>query len=263
MQSNFAEALAITLAYEGGYSTVKSDPGNWTGGKVGSGVLKGTKYGIAASAHPDLDIKNLTLDDAGKIYKPQYWDKVSGDRLASGVDLVTWDYAVNSGPSRALKALLASVGGTDVQTVKKICAKRLGFLQSLAIWKTFKGGWSSRVASVEAKGVAWALAAVKGPAAVQAGLLEEQVAAKKTATRNTAAAGTTGAATTAGGGDVALNPQHADQLAGWVLGGLLGVAAIIVLVLIVRTIIHKQRADAYAIEAAAVRWSASYDEKGG
>ncbi|UVK45353.1 secretion activator protein [Mesorhizobium sp. AR07] len=252
MQSNFAAALAITLAYEGGYSTIRSDPGNWTGGKVGSGMLKGTKYGIAASAHPDLDIKSLTLADAGKIYKPQYWDKVSGDRLASGVDLVTWDYAVNSGPSRAWSVLLASIGGSDVQTVQRVCAKRLGFLQSLAIWKTFKGGWSSRVASVEAKGVAWALAALRGPAAVKAGLIDEQAAAKKAATKNTAAASTTGAATTVGGGDAALNPQHADQLAGWVLGGLLGVAAIVVVFLIVRAIIHKQRADAYAAEAAAV-----------
>lgn len=69
MKANFANSLAFTLKYEGGYSSNRKDPGNWTGGKVGAGVLKGTKYGIAAHSYPNLDIKNLTLDDVKPIYE--------------------------------------------------------------------------------------------------------------------------------------------------------------------------------------------------
>ena len=58
--------LPFTLHHEGGLSLDRRDTGNWTGGKVGLGRLVGTKYGIAASAHPMLDIRGLTLDGAGR-----------------------------------------------------------------------------------------------------------------------------------------------------------------------------------------------------
>ena len=56
---NFEKAFERLIGHEGGYSTDRNDPGNWTGGKVGSGTFKGTKYGIAANTYPNLDIKNL------------------------------------------------------------------------------------------------------------------------------------------------------------------------------------------------------------
>ncbi len=251
MLSNFQKCLQVTLAYEGGYSNDRRDPGNWTGGKVGKGQLKGTKYGIAASSHPDLDIRNLTVDDAAKIYKPEYWDKVSGDRLAAGVDLATWDAGVQSGPSRALKWLLASAGGPDSQTVKKICAKRLGFFQTLAIWKSYKKGLVNRVASVEAKGVAWALAALPATA-VKAKLVSEGAAAKKSAGRNAIAASGVGGTTSAGGADAVANPRHVDLITGWGLAGIVVLAVVVIALLILRAHIHERRAAAYEAEAATI-----------
>lgn len=253
MRANFAAALAVTLGFEGGYSNDPRDPGNWTGGKTGKGALKGTNRGISAASYPNLDIKNLSPGQTQEIYRRDYWDKVSGDKLAAGVDLVTFDAGVQSGPSRALNWLMASIGGPDHETVKKICAKRLGFFQTLAIWKTYKNGLVRRVSSVEAKGVAWALAAGGKPApAVKAKLENEQASAKSQANKNTAGAGMTGGGTTAGGGDALLNPQHADQVAGWILGGLLAAGAVVAAVLVARAIIHHLRAAAYAAEAEAM-----------
>jgi hypothetical protein len=45
------------------------DPGNWTGGKVGKGQLKGTKYDVSAAAFPKENIAGLTKDKAIAIYK--------------------------------------------------------------------------------------------------------------------------------------------------------------------------------------------------
>ncbi|WP_236513543.1 glycosyl hydrolase 108 family protein, partial [Escherichia coli] len=59
---NFDQAFKVTIGHEGSFTLNKNDAGNWTGGKVGVGQLKGTKYGIAANSYPNLDIKNLTLD---------------------------------------------------------------------------------------------------------------------------------------------------------------------------------------------------------
>ena len=66
MISNFIPSVNFTLSQEGGYQDNPADPGNWTGGKVGHGVMKGTKYGISAESYPHLDIKNLTVVEAEK-----------------------------------------------------------------------------------------------------------------------------------------------------------------------------------------------------
>jgi lysozyme family protein len=47
---NFPRCFAFTLGAEGGYSNNAADPGNWTGSAIGSGELRGTKYGISAAA---------------------------------------------------------------------------------------------------------------------------------------------------------------------------------------------------------------------
>jgi lysozyme family protein len=45
--SDFNIAFELTVGHEGGYSNNPDDPGNWTGGDVGEGQLKGTKYGVS------------------------------------------------------------------------------------------------------------------------------------------------------------------------------------------------------------------------
>jgi lysozyme family protein len=209
MLNNFPACWRITSVYEGGYTANKADPGNWTGGKVGVGELRGTNMGISAAAFPNLDIKNLTAAQAMTIYQRKYWDAVRGDDLPAGLDLATWDYGVNSGPARAARDLQAVIGvGVDgkigngtiakakavngVKAIQGLCAKRLGFLRNLAIWNTFKGGWSARVANVEAKAVAMYLAAspYSTPETVKAALAKEATDARGKAVNTQSAAAT-------------------------------------------------------------------------
>ena len=71
--ADFTIAVNLTLIREGGFENNPNDSGNWTGGKVGEGELKGTKYGISAAEFPTLDIVNLTEAEAQVIYKSKYW----------------------------------------------------------------------------------------------------------------------------------------------------------------------------------------------
>ena len=115
-------------------------------------------------------MKNLTRDEATRIYKAQYWDTVRGDDLPVGVDYCTYDYSVNSGPGRAARELqrvvgvvvdgvvgpatLAAVsacGKSSQQIVDEICDRRLAFMKGLRVWKRYKNGWSRRVAEVRTK----------------------------------------------------------------------------------------------------------------
>lgn len=45
----FNKFLERVIEHEGGYTDNPKDPGNWTGGEVGKGELKGSKYGLSAA----------------------------------------------------------------------------------------------------------------------------------------------------------------------------------------------------------------------
>lgn len=108
----FAHWVALLGPSEGGLSLVPSDPGNWTGGKVGVGQLLGTKFGISTAAHPDVDIPNLTLEEANVIRREQYWDEVRGDELPPALAIVLADAAYMSGPETAVRTLQRMLGFT-------------------------------------------------------------------------------------------------------------------------------------------------------
>jgi len=106
----YDDAFRIIISEEGGFSDIRTDPGNWTSGQVGKGQLKGTKFGIASHVYPDLDIRNLTLEQAKEIYKRDYWNRVRGDDLPWPLVLYLFDSAVNQGPATAIVMLQTALG---------------------------------------------------------------------------------------------------------------------------------------------------------
>lgn len=165
--SNFDRMFDIVSGYEGGFTANPADAGNWTGGRVGEGTCRGTKFGISAAAYPDIDIAGLTLDDAKAIYRRDYWERIAGDRLPDPLALLVFDTAVNDGPNRAIRLLqqaahVSQDGVIGKQTldavdhigagpgcIAELCseflAQRLVFMASLPTWKTFGLGWARRL----------------------------------------------------------------------------------------------------------------------
>lgn len=109
---SFDQAFTDLVDIEKGISMDPTDPGNWTGGKVDSGELKGTKFGISAAAYPTLDIANLTTAKAKSIYLSDYWDKCKCDALPDQVASVLFKEAVNMGVSGGIKRFQESLGVT-------------------------------------------------------------------------------------------------------------------------------------------------------
>lgn len=164
MSALFKKLINRVLAHEGGYTNDPRDPGNWTGGKVKVGVLKGTKFGIAANTYPNLDIKNLTRDQAIAIYKRDFWDAVDGDRLHPHFAFQALDAAVNHGVKRAIQWIqqMAGVkvdgyigpvthGALEKMDIRDMVllynAIRIEFYTSLSTWSTYGKGWTRRVAA--------------------------------------------------------------------------------------------------------------------
>ena len=76
MSDFFDAAFAIVVGVEGGYTLcLPGDPGGET------------NYGISKRSYPDVDIAQLTLDDAKTIYRRDYWDRC-------GCGAMPWERAV-------------------------------------------------------------------------------------------------------------------------------------------------------------------------
>lgn len=162
---NFADSFAklIDARHEGqAISLDRNDPGNWTGGKVDVGQLKGSKFGISAAAYPSEDIAGLTVDRARAIYQRDYWGPAGCDAVPEALKFQLFDMAVNSGPRQAIKTLQRAVGTVPdgilgpltLQAVQSMPAprlvayfnaQRLALLVSLPNWPNASRGWTLRI----------------------------------------------------------------------------------------------------------------------
>ena len=149
--------MARLLAHEGGYVWHAEDPG----GETNFGVTRAVYEQYVGRQVMDGEMEGLTHDDVYPIYKENYWDRVRGDDLPSGVDWAVFDFCVNSGVSRSAKALQRIVGveqdgGIGPMTLQAIAEMepadiieqmhhmRDGFYRSLSTFDTFGRGWIRR-----------------------------------------------------------------------------------------------------------------------
>jgi lysozyme family protein len=257
-------AFPFMLGSEGGFDDDPRDRGNWTDGAFGKkgGVLKGTKYGIASHVYPELDIKNLTVEQARAIYKRDYAAKVAYDQMPAGVDVSVYDMGVNAGPSRSMALLKGALGASSasaaalaqaatlskdkIAVIKGFSAKRLAFYKGLSTFKTYGRGWTRRAAECEAISVkTWlTYGARKSTAEVKKTLEIEGKAATKSS------AGNATAGTTATGTETVNASQHDWSWSlDWATVGhvVLAIVVIGIVVFFVRkALVHRERAAAYA-----------------
>jgi lysozyme family protein len=109
----------------------------------------------------EQEMRDLTPEDVAPIYKKNYWDRVKGDDLPSGVDWACFDWAVNSGSGRPAKALQRCVGATPdgaigpmtlravadnepKKLVEGVYTQRQKFYENLNTFETFGRGWTRR-----------------------------------------------------------------------------------------------------------------------
>lgn len=156
---NFDTAFDRLINHEGGFTDDPKDAGNWTGGIVGVGELKGTKFGIAANTYGYLDIKNLTLAQAKEIYERDFWNVIGN--ADPSIKFQVFDAAVNHGRGNALRFLQRAVGVADDgkwgkfsqaaldameknDVLFKFIAHRFLFWASLKSFATYGVGWTRR-----------------------------------------------------------------------------------------------------------------------
>ena len=164
MKENWDACFAMVLKHEGGFVNHPKDPG----GMTNLGVTR-TNWELYLNRDvTEAEMRALTPEMVKPFYKKNYWDRIKGDDLPSGVDYAAYDLAVNSGTGRAAKYLQQIAGVTvdgvigpqslkaiqkcDAEdVVDEICNMRMDFLKGLGTFETFGKGWTIRVNDVKAK----------------------------------------------------------------------------------------------------------------
>ena len=97
---NFDKAFEYVIGNEGGFSNDVNDRGGPT--KYGITIQTLARYRNKITSI--TDVKNLTLDDAKKIYKEWYWNPNRLDEVTSGtIATCIFDVGVNMGVGTAAK----------------------------------------------------------------------------------------------------------------------------------------------------------------
>ena len=69
MDERFRKAIEVILKYEGGYVNDPNDLGSET------------NFGISKRSYPNVDIKNLTKEQAIEIYHRDWWVRYEYDKM--------------------------------------------------------------------------------------------------------------------------------------------------------------------------------------
>ena len=120
---NFDEIIEQVLEHEGGYVNDPKDLGGET------------KYGITKRFYPDVDIKNLTVEQAKEIYRKDYWDKNRVESLPQNLWHIFFDMCVNMGRRTAVKVLQrAAVNrGRDIEVDGGLGPMTIGALKGVEL----------------------------------------------------------------------------------------------------------------------------------
>lgn len=168
MHDYFRACLAETLRWEGGYSDHPDDPGGPTMAGIIQRVYDAWRDNMGLPRRP---VRDSEPHEREAIYRQQYWLAVRGDELPPGVNLAVFDFGVNSGPGRAVKALQRALGltpdgaigaitiraawdaegeGRTADIVAAVMAERRRFIRQIRTYGSFGRGWERRCDGIEA-----------------------------------------------------------------------------------------------------------------
>jgi lysozyme family protein len=170
METNFTTSLAHILKSEGGFQDDPRDSGNkLPDGRKGCtnlGVTQAVWEAYVGHKVSTADMKGLTPDKVAPFYKHKYWDAVHANDLPSGIDYLTFDFAINAGTGRAIKLLqrvvgalpdgdigpktLAAIKAQDIkELINKYTNAKKEFYRAIPSFNIYGKGWLARTSAVD------------------------------------------------------------------------------------------------------------------
>ncbi len=173
-KADFNTYFPTLLKHEGGWVDNPADRGGKTNMGITFRTFQRTAQKILGIKPTVKNLKNLTKEQAAKIYRAEYWNKIKGDDIPQQeLANIMFDFAVNSGPTTAAKYLqmvlkelganiqvdgsigpntLKALNETDPKEVYRLYKKRrIDFYKKIVkrdpSQKVFLKGWLKRIHS--------------------------------------------------------------------------------------------------------------------
>jgi lysozyme family protein len=165
--SRFEACYPLTHRWERGTVNHPDDPGGLTKDGLTQAVYDGYRRRWRL---PQQSVREAAPTEIKAIFKSQYWDVMRCDALPPGIDLVVFDFGINSGPGRAIRYLQAALGlkqdgvignitlaaareayerDDDDDVIDAYMASRNAFLRALKTFRVFGKGWMNRTRDIE------------------------------------------------------------------------------------------------------------------
>ena len=166
--ANFDIFLPILLQFEGGYVDNPNDPGGETNKGVTMATFQQCSNQLLGVQPTSANLKALTNEQAGVIYKNKYWDPVQGDAFPlQDLANIVCDFYVNAGghATSLLQKTMNSMGANvavdgvfgpasvqalmpldQVSIYRQYKQGRINYYQQLGVkYPMFLKGWLNRV----------------------------------------------------------------------------------------------------------------------
>jgi lysozyme family protein len=129
--SNWQKSFNNVLKYEGGYVNDPLD----MGGETNMGITKNTltKAKNEGIVRPEVTVRTLTKDDASKIYKAYYWDKMGCDDYEIPIDHIIFDTVVNHGIKGGSRIIQRAINSMNIDGIKLVTDGIFGKLSREAV----------------------------------------------------------------------------------------------------------------------------------
>ncbi len=145
------DLITRVIEREGGYVNHPDD----RGGPTNWGITQGALAQWRGRPVTEFQVRTLSQDEARAIYRNVYFRGLEAVNDPKVLEFL-FDYSVNSGPGRALKALMVVLGAQKLGTVDQttlfwplICERLDNFLRIIAndpSQAVFAAGWANRIA---------------------------------------------------------------------------------------------------------------------
>jgi len=131
--ASFDLYLPQLLKFEGGYVDDPADSGGATNLGITMATFQRYAQSVLGEAPTPDALRALNPEQAGAIYKLEYWDKLDGDQIASQpLAEILFDFYVNAGTEAVLllQRILLQLGATGLATDGEMGPVTLAALQA-------------------------------------------------------------------------------------------------------------------------------------
>lgn len=165
--ARFRDAHRFIARWEGGFVNDPDDPG----GATNMGITIATLSRWRDRPVSVSDVRNLSRDEADRIFHAWYWTPLRCEELPPSIALMTYNAGVNSGPSRAARFLQEALNiqghrlvvdgkiGRKTLAASSVADERLcvesyadiyeRFYRGLSTFRKFGRGWLNRLSDIE------------------------------------------------------------------------------------------------------------------